>query len=456
MAGDLTVAAIKNPSRITTMTSQPDMLTRRSAIKLTASALAAPLLIPSRLLGENAPSNLIRLAQIGTGRMGHGDMKEAATRGLAMGARVVAVCDVDSNRAKHAAHKLQGIYAFQLKDDRPTIDVYGDYRELLARKDIDGVVISTPDHQHAVIAVAAANAGKDIYLQKPLTYSIGEGRKLVEAVRRKKVILQTGSQQRSDPRFRLACELALGGRLGKLQRVELALPADSGVGKADPMPVPANLDYDMWLGPAAEVPYTEDRVHPQQEFGRPGWLQIEQYCRGMITGWGAHMYDIAQWGIGADRDSGPVSVSATARFPDRGLFNVHTDYEAEAEYANGVKLISRTGIAEVKFIGSDGWVRVWRGGFEAHAPELLKLPEQRRRRYDSDLHMTDFLDAMRSRKDPVCPVEIGHRSNSLCIIHHIAMKLGRKLKWNLQAQEFVDDAQANSMLDFEHRKPWLV
>jgi len=438
------------------MTERPASMTRRSAIQITTAALAAPMFIPARMLGRDAPSNLMRLAQIGTGRMGHGDMKQAAMRGLQAGARVVAVCDVDSKRAEHAAYKVRGIHAIHLKEEPPTIDIYGDYRELLARKDIDGVVISTPDHQHAVIAVAAANAGKDIYLQKPLTYSIAEGRKLVEAVRRNKVVLQTGSQQRSDPRFRLACELALGGRLGTLQRVELALPADSGTGKADPMPVPAHLNYDLWLGPAAETPYTEDRVHPQEGFGRPGWLQIERYCRGMITGWGAHMYDIAQWGIGADRDSGPVSVRATASFPDRGLFNVHTDYEAEARYANGVTLISHTGSAGVKFIGSDGWIRVWRGGFEAHDPELLKLPEQGRKRYDSDLHMTDFLDAMRARKDPVCPVEVGHRSNSVCVIHHIAMKLGRTLRWNPQAQQFVDDEQANQMLDFEHRKPWVV
>ena len=270
-------------------------------------------------------------------------MKEAIFQGMDINARMVAVCDLDKLRVQHAAEQVKAIYAKQKPNESIEVKTYTDFRELLQRKDIDGLTISTPDHQHAIIAVAAANAGKGMYIQKPLTYSVVEGQKLVEAVRKNQVILQTGSQQRTQTYFRRVVQLVLNGKIGKLQAIEVGIPTDSGRGNPAPMPVPENLNYDMWLGPTPEAPYAEDRVHPQKGYGRPGWLQIEAYCRGMITGWGAHMYDVAQWGMGLDTDSGPVRVKATADFPDRGLFNVHTNYSAEAYYANGVKLISRNG-----------------------------------------------------------------------------------------------------------------
>src|SRR5690606_39123286 len=218
-----------------------------------------------------------------------------------------------------------------------------DFRELLARADLDAVTISTPDHWHALHAVAAAEAKKAIYVQKPLTYSVVEGQRLVAAVRGNGVVLQVGSQQRSDARFRRACELVRDGRLGKLQRIEVWLPPDVGSGDPKQAPVPEGLDYDTWLGPAPEVPYAEAGVHPQQGFGRPGWLQIERYCRGMITGWGSHMNDIAQWGHGSDVDGGLVEIEATAEFPARGLFDVHTEFRAVGRYADGVELVQQTG-----------------------------------------------------------------------------------------------------------------
>ena len=307
---------------------------RRTFLKTVVAASAAPIFVPWHVLGgPDAPSNKLRMGSIGNGRMGSGDMQAAMG-----GALMVAVCDVNIDRANAAKAKVE---KHQGAGDK--VAVYQDFRELLARDDIDGVTISTPDHQHAVIAVAAANAGKDIYLQKPLTYSIEEGKALVKAVRKNKVILQTGSQQRSSQYFRITCELVRNGRIGKLQSVDVTVPTDHGTGKADPMPVPENLDYDRWLGPTPDAPYTEHRVHPQNGYSRPGWLQIEVYCRGMITGWGAHMYDIAQWGLGTDVDSGPVEIEATADFPKRGLFDMHAGYKAEATYANGVKLTSHTG-----------------------------------------------------------------------------------------------------------------
>ena len=434
-------------------------ISRRDAVKLAAVSVAAPTIVPATVFGKDAPSNTMLFGCIGNGRMGRGDMKEAIYRGLKTNASVVAVCDVDSNRAKAAKAEVEKIYTKELgKGKFAAVKVYGDYRELLARKDIDGVTISTPDHQHAIVAVAAAGAGKDIYIQKPMTYSIAEGRKLVAAVRKNKVILQTGSQQRSSVYFRKACELVRNGFIGKVHTVEVGVPTDKGKGQARPMPVPKNLNYDMWLGPTPEAPYTEHRVHPQKGYSRPGWLQIEQYCRGMITGWGAHMYDIAQWGLGTDVDSGPVEIEATAVFPDRGLFDVHTKYSGKALYADGVKMTSSAGSAGVKFIGEKGWVRVWRGGFKAEPASILrqKTPPDGINLYVSRNHMLNFQECMRSRKDPICPVEVGHRSNSVCVLHHIAMKLARKLRWDPTAERFANDDEANKLLDYTHREPWVI
>jgi len=435
-------------------------LTRRTFLKGAAAAVATPYVVPASVLGADAPSNVLAVGSIGTGRMGHGDMRNALYQGLdeSAGARLVAVCDLDLDRAKHAKADVEKRY--KERNLQATVDAYQDFRKLLARKDIDAVTISTPDHQHALCAVAAADAGKHMYLQKPFAHSVVEGRTLVQAVRRNKVVLQTGSQQRSDIRFRKACELVRNGYLGKLKTIEVVIPTDHGKGDPKPMPVPKNLNYDMWLGPTPEASYTQDRVHPQKGFGRPGWLQIEAYSRGMITGWGAHMYDVAQWGLGVDRDGGPVRVSATAEFPDRGLFDVHVGFKAEAEYASGVTLISHNGSAGVKFIGEDGWLWVARGNWKSEPKDILrtKLADDDVRLYESKNHMRNFLRCCRTGKDPVAPAEVGHRSCTVCILHHIAMKHpGKTLTWDPKAERFTGDStEANAMLDYPHREPWTV
>jgi myo-inositol 2-dehydrogenase/D-chiro-inositol 1-dehydrogenase len=425
---------------------------RRAFLKTALFTTAAPTIIPSSVFGKDAPSNVLRLASIGVGRMGQGDMKSAMGVG-GKGVRLVAVCDVDSKRAADAADIVKRHYG-----DDGEVAQYGDFREVLTRDDIDGVTISTPDHQHAPIAVAAAKAGKDIYLQKPLTYSVGEGKALVEAVRENSVVLQTGSQQRSSVYFRTVCELVRNERIGKLQRIEVGVPTDKGIGSSVDMPVPSNLDYPMWLGPTPDAPYTEHRVHPRSGYGRPGWLQIDAYCHGMITGWGSHMYDIAQWAMGTDVDSGPVEIDARGEFPDRGLFDVHVGYSGEARYANGVTMVSSNGSPGVKFIGSDGWLYVKRGGFDAHDRNVLreKIGEDGVQLYRSRNHMGNFLECMRTRKAPICPVEVGHRSNTICVLHHISMKLGRKIKWDPVKEEVVGDKEASAMLDYPHRKGWEV
>jgi predicted dehydrogenase len=437
----------------------PKGITRRAFLKSAAAAAVAPAIIPSSIFSRQAPSDRLLMGCIGVGRQGVADMQELIYRGLEAGARVVAVADVDAHRLEHAQWLVDKIYAAELGTDKPPACAgYRDFRELLARPDIDGVNIVTPDHWHAAHALAAVNAGKDIYLEKPMTYTIAEGQKLVQAVRDNKRVLQVGSQQRSGIYFRTACELVRNGRLGRLQTIQVLLPVDVGQGEPGPMPVPKNLDYDNWLGPAPEAPFSVDRTHPQHSFERPGWLQIEPYCRGMITGWGAHMNDIAQWGNGTD-DTGPVEFEGRADFPQRGIFNVHTTFHVEALYANGVRLIMKSEEpGSVVFEGERGRIHVQRDKLEASDPAILreKVGDGETKLYVSNNHMRNFLECMRSRKEPAAPVEVGHRSNSIGVLAHIAMKLGRKLRWDPQAERFIGDDEANGWLDLPHRAPWTI
>jgi myo-inositol 2-dehydrogenase / D-chiro-inositol 1-dehydrogenase len=437
----------------------PKGISRRTFLKSAAVAAVAPAIIPSSVFSRPAPSDLMLLGCIGVGRQGVADMQELIYRGLEAGARVVAVADVDAHRLEHAQWLADKIYAAELGEKKPAACAgYRDFRELLARPDIDGVTIVTPDHWHAAHAVGAAKAGKDIYLEKPMTYTIGEGQKLVRAVRQNKRVLQVGSQQRSGIYFRTACELVRNNRLGRLRTIRVTLPIDVGTGDPGPMPVPKNLDYEFWLGPTPEAPFSEDRTHPQHSYERPGWLQIEPYCRGMITGWGAHMNDIAQWGNGTD-DTGPVEFEGKGDFPARGVFNVHTTFHAEALYTNGVRLIMTSAEpGAVRFEGEKGWIYVQRDKLEASDPAILreKIGEGETKLYLSNNHMRNFLECMKSREDPVAPVEVGHRSNTICVLAHIAMKLGRKLRWDPKAERFVGDDEADTWLDYAHRAPWTI
>ena len=432
-------------------------LSRRRFLETAAAAAAAPLIVPSRVLsGRGAPSAQMTFGCIGVGRQGRGDMQELIYRGLETGARVVAVCDVNAHRREDAQWLAERIYAAEMGPAAGRgIAAYRDFRELLARPDIDGVLIATPDHWHGVQAVAAAQAGKDIYVEKPMTFTLAEGRRLVEAVRRNKRVLQVGSQQRSSIYFRLAAEAVRNRRIGTLRRIMVTLPVDSGQGDPRPMPVPGFLDYDLWIGPTEQEPFTEDRVHPMTSYERPGWMQIERTCRGMIANWGAHMIDSAQWGHGTD-DTGPLEITASGEFPDRGLFDVHTTFKAEAVFADGVRLIMASGEPGVRFEGDGGWVSADRGKVQASDPALIRqtpapgetgLPV-------SASHMRNFLEAARRRADPIAPVETGHRSNSICLLTHLAMKLGRRLKWDPAAETFPNDTEAAARLDYPHRPPW--
>jgi len=431
---------------------------KTSAITALGAALTWPEIVPSGVFAASAPGNRITIGCIGVGRMGLGDMREILGFDQA---HILAVCDVDSNRVNYARRKVEEYYGMQTTSGTyKGCAAYKDFRDILDRKDIDAVLICTPDHWHALPAIAAAKAGKDIFLQKPLTLTVKEGRILSDTVRRYGRILQVGSQQRSDARFRFACEFVRNGRIGKLHTIKVGLPIDPATSPQAPMPIPKELDYQMWLGPAPWADYTEKRVHPQDGYGRPGWLRISDYCCGMITGWGAHHIDIAQWAMGTEY-TGPIKVRGWAEYPGDGLWDVHGKFRVECTYANGVKLICADNTKNkqgIVFEGTEGRVYVKRRLIDAQPKSLLTsvIDPTEIRLYKSNNHKQNFLECIRSRSEPVAPVEIGHRSNTVCILGYIAMLLGRKLKWDPKNERFIDDTEANRLLSRPMRSPWKL
>ncbi len=454
----------------TSPSSRRDFL-KKSA--LAVSSLAIPTIVPASVFGANAPSNRITVGAIGTGRISRGhDMPNVLKYDHA---QIISVCDLDTKRVQDAKKLVEDFYAGKQKDGKFTgVKTYGDYRELLLNKDIDAVIVSTPDHWHSQIAMEAVLAGKDVYLQKPFSLTIAEGRALSDAVKQTKRILQIGSQQRSAnpwPHFKKACELVRNGRIGKLQTIYIGLPGDPGGEEEPEMPIPKNLNYDMWLGSTPNVYYTEKRVHPQNDYSRPGWLRCEQFGAGMITGWGAHHIDIAHWGMGTEL-SGPIEIEAKAEFPSHGLWNVHGRFDATAKYANGVTVIMGGDNPNgVKFVGSDGWIFVTRGSevtssdpgsnkaekpLVASDPKLLDsvIGDKEIKLYYSPDQHGNWLDCIKTRKEPIAPAEIGHRSTSACLLVHTAMKLNRKLNWNPEKELFVNDEAANATIARPQRKPY--
>lgn len=448
-------------------------ITRRGLIKAGAG-VAAPMIVPASVFGQNAPSNRIVVGQIGAGRIARvHDMKEVWKHD---DAQIVAVCDVDSIRLGAGVQLNDAAYARKTGKDYSGTKAYHDYRELLADPGIDAVMISTPDHQHGGPTIHAVQAGKDVYLQKPVSLTIAEGRKVADAVKASGRILQIGSQQRSLdpwPQFHRACELVRNGRIGKLTHVEIGLPGDPSGPEAPAMPIPRNLNYDAWLGSTPEVYYTEIRVHPQNSFeNRPGWLRCEQFTAGMITGWGSHHVDTAHWGMDTEH-SGPVEIWGSAEFPTSGLWNVHGPFETHARYANGVLMkISGALPNGVKFIGSDGWIFVTRSGqttsSDPGSPDMVPLQASNPKILDSvigpdEVHLyksseqhRNWLDSIKSRAPTVTDAEIGHRSCSACLLHWAAMKTGRRLKWDPQAERFIGDEEANKLLSRPQREKYAI
>ena len=441
-----TIFSEASEHRRKTMTRKKKMSvwTRRDFLKsagITAVGVASagPIIVPSRLLGAYAPSNRITVGCIGVGGMGTANLRVFMSNPTS---QVVAVCDVD------AAHRENARQVAEIDQSSS----YNDYRDLLARDDIDAVVVSTPDHWHVPISAAAVKAGKDVYCEKPLTLTVAGGRILSDAVKRYGRILQTGSQQRSDSRFRFACELVRNGRIGDLHTIRVEIPGNN---RENPQtwpvqPVPNGFDYDMWLGPAPWQPYTELRCHYTFRF-------ILDYSGGQITNWGAHYLDIAQWGHGSDA-TGPVEIMGQGEFPKSGLFDTALRYYVEYTYADGVKVILKTAGQGVRFEGSEGWLFVNRQRLDAQPRSIVEsaIGPGEIHLYESKNHQQNFLDSVRLRNDPVAPAEIGHRSASLCHLGNIAMMVGGNLFWDPEKERFVNDSVANALLSRSTRTPWSL
>ncbi len=425
--------------------------TRRQFLRHGSAFLAAaPAIIPSLAFTaekNKSPSSRIAVGAIGTGGMGKADIESFL---WIDGVQVVAVCDVDGKRREEARALVEKHYTdHKDKGSFRGCDKHSDFRQLLARPDIDAVIIATPDHWHVPIAVAAAKAGKDIYCEKPLSLTVSQGRALCETAKRYGTIFQTGTQQRSDARFRQACELVRNGRIGRLTDIKTVLVPGKSSGLKPAMPVPDYFDYDMWLGPAPWEPYTEDRCHWNFRYNL-------DYSGGTLTDWGAHHNDIAQWGNGTEY-SGPCEVEGTGEFPKDGLFNAAVKFDLRYRYSNGVKLqCVSNGSCGVTFRGTEGRIFVSRSKIEAEPKSLLKsrIGPDEIHLYESKWHQQNFIDCVRSRRETISPPEIAHRSVTVCHIGNISMLLKRKLFWDPERELFLNDPEANRMLSRPMRGPW--
>lgn len=441
--------------------SLPKKSSRRLFLKkfalVSLSSLPVPTLVTSKALGLDghvAPSEKITLGIIGTGD--HGVNRNIRRFLTEPDAQIVAVCDVDTERRLGAKKLIEKRYAETVASGTyKGCDHYNDFRELIARDDIDAVMNATPDHWHAIPSIMAAEAGKDVMCEKPLTLTVLEGRLLSNAISRHNRIFQTASENRSVEVHHRMCELVRNGRIGKIHTVHVGLPTGYSFQEAsmEPQPVPKGFDYNLWLGQAPEAPYCPARCHWNFRW-------ILDYSGGMLTDWGAHMIDLAQWGNNTE-NTGPVEVNGKGTFPTGGLFNAATNWEIEYKYANGVTLFVRSDQPSIRFEGSDGWIgnKGWCGPLEASSKEILESQIG-----PTEVHLytcpggeqRNFLDCIKSRRPCYAPAEIGHRTISIAHIGNISMMLGRKLRWNPDRERFLDDPVANWLLSRPMRDPWKL
>jgi len=391
------------------------------------------------------PSSRITIGSIGLGWMGTENLEGFLHHS---NAQVVAVCDIDINHLNNARDMVNKKYG---NKDCAT---YNDFRELIARDDIDAVSIAAPDHWHAIIAIAAARAGKDIYGEKPLAYNISEGRAICDAVKKHGAVWQTGSWQRSVSNFHRACELVRNGRIGKVHTIKIGLHrgfvdyAKTGSRKT-PEPVPQGFDYDMWLGPAPWAPYAPARCHKNFRW-------VSDYAGGQITDWAGHHCDIAQWGMGTD-DTGPIEVEGHGVFSGDGLWDALTDYHFQGRYAEGFTMIVSSDITSgTRWEGTEGWIYVDRGRLRTNPASLSGsvIGPDEIHLYKSEDHYWDFLDCVRTRELTITPVETAQRSISIGHLGIAAIKMGRKLKWDPEKEHFVNDPEADRLLFRPMRSPW--
>ena len=432
-------------------------ISRRSFLAgalITGSALGLPFILTSKLRGEAAAARRIRIGIIGCGRMAQGHVDFLANE---PDVEFVAVCDVDALRAEKMRRKIVA----RCPEKSGGLKVFADYRELLADPSVDAVSIAAPDHWHALLAVEASLAGKDIYLEKPCTLTIAEGLALTAVAKKQKSIIQVGSQQRSLKQFVRACEIVRNGGIGKVGRVQIGLPVDLPGGRTDKMSVPAGFDYARWLGPAEAVYYTEDRTHPQNGFDRPGWMRCENFCKGIITNWGTHHIDIAHWALDLVH-TGPEKASGHAEFLKNGLWDVHGAFAVTLSYAGGLEIAVSDRLDHgVRFEGDKGWLFVGRDpirppGNPNGRPILQALDAQDRsiltaapgpiRLGHPGSHFRNWLDSIISRDAPVAPIDQAHRSCSACQLAYSSMKLGRPVAWDPEGQKFPDDVEAARLM----------
>lgn len=417
-----------------------------------AAVTACPVLIPASTLGlaaEPSPSNRITLGCIGVGSRGEGILRAFLA---APQARVLAVCDPYSDRRQKAKEITDEQYG------DAGCAVYGDYRELLARKDIDAVVVATQDHWHALIATAAARAGKDIYCEKPLGISVQECQAIRDVVHQQHRIFQTGTQQRSERNFFFACELARNGYLGKIHTVQVAAPGPSYrpsyKGPYEPQPTPDGFDWGMWLGPAPKKPYNPGRV------AWPDWYLIWDYCAGFIVNWGVHHLDIALWGC-PQLAGETFEVECRGAYRKEGFTDNISGWEGQYTYPSGLKLVytdDQHGQGGCRFIGEEGWIHVDRGLSEANPESLLeiKLKPGDVQLHKSAHHGLDFLQSVKSRQPPVSDIDAGHQASYFGMLADIAARLQRKIKWDPKLELLIDSPEAVPMLRRPMRAPWTL
>lgn len=434
-----------------------DRISRRRFLQTTAAAIAIPAIVPASALGRNGqkpPSERITVGVIGVGYQARGHLNLLIRH---PDTKVLAVCDVDTKRREDAKQTVEKWYSDEMsKGTYKGCGAYNDFRDLIARKDIDAVLIGTPDHWHCIPAMAAIKAGKDVYCEKPLTLTIAEAKVLIDAVRKHKTVFQVGSQQRSSREFRVACEAVRNGRIGKVREVYVAVGGPSRWCDLPEEPMEPGLDWNMWLGQAPMRPYNSVLSPRGVHSFFPNWRNYREYSGGGMTDWGAHHFDIAQWGLGMDH-SGPTEVIPP---PDP-----KTGQGVRFIYANGAVVIhgghkdpdgqERGG---VHFVGDDGIVYVDRGQLKSWPESVVTEPlgPNEKPLYKSDNHHQNWFDCIRSRKLPICDVEIGARSVTVCHLGNLAYWYGRRLRWDPQKWEFPGDKEANSWRDRERRAPWSL
>ncbi len=442
---------------------------RRSAAAAGAAWLAAPAIVPAAARGADgnvAPSERVVVGLIGCGN--HGVNWNLVQAFRCADCQVVAVCDVDQSRREGAKRRVEEHFGQQRGKDYRGCTAHHDFRDLIARKDLDAVANCTPDHWHVIPAIMAARMGKDVLCEKPLTLTVAEGRILCDTIAKTGRVFQTASENRSIDTYLQMCELVRNGRIGKVTHIDVTLPTGNETRGANfddrtEQPVPKGFDYEMWLGQAPLAPYCPARCHGSFRWNR-------DYSGGRLTDWGAHMIDLAQWGNNTEA-TGPVEVEGTGKFPPRDeLFNTAEEFVLNYKYANGVTLNVSTSIPGIRFEGTDGWIgfKKWRGPLEARRKEILQSkigPDEVHLYHPSEIvgraagnggEWRNFLDCVKTRKPCYAPAETGHRTITIAHIGNIAMLLGRKLRWNPEAERFANDAEADGMLQRKQRQPWAI